>query len=78
MTLPRWYAILERWRRVPPASESLGCIAAWLGAWKPPSAPAKMDEDGGRIDGSQVNELAEVMGKVERTPEWLRKDLEKT
>jgi hypothetical protein len=73
MTLPRYYAVAERWKKVPPLSSSVACIAMALGA--KPAAQQAPKPDGGSGKEAQMQELFELLGGNgfdKGVPEWLK------
>lgn len=69
MTLPRFAAVVEHWKRVPPLASSVACIARALGA-----VPASQDASDGDKE-RQGSELAALLGSNgfnQGVPEWLK------
>ena len=75
MTLPRLFAIQDRWRNVPPLSSVVHAIAVGLGVIKdaPTAAPEQAAND------ADMGDLVRLVGGVtERMPEWLQAGLATT
>ena len=86
MTLPRYRAILDHWRRIPPLGVTAWCIAESLGAKKAAprvrAAAASASADSTHADSgeraAQRQSLIELFGgtagmalKREKRPEWM-------